>query len=520
MKAHVVGGGLAGLAAAAHLLIDGGVPPGNTTVYEAEDELGGAMRASGGPATGYVLPTGRIFEREFRCAFELFSLVPSRSDPSRSVRDDILAFNAEHPFDARARLIGRDGIVPTQPHFGLSVRDRLDLLRLTLTPEWMLEGRRIEEFFRDGFFRTEFWILWTTMMNALPQHSAVEMRRFLRRFLHLLPDLSTMRAVMRTPYDQKEMIAEPLANWLRTQGIEFLSRSFVTRIALLDSSDRITATSFEYTHAGETMRVEVAPDDIVLVTIGSQAADLSVGSHTEPPRQRIEGRSWALWQKLARQRRGLGRPEVFFGPQNVRNAKWVTFTVTTEDPTFFDLMRELSGVEPGTGGLISLSDSSWLTTLTIFRQPEFLHQPERTLVWWGFILYPDREGDLVRKPAAACRGDEVLRETLHHLGFDRHADQIVAKSTCMPCVLPYAGSVWTARRKGDRPPVVPDGSTNLALIGQFAETPQEAAFTMEYSVRTAREAVSTLLKLDRKPPPPYQGQFDPAALWGALKVLT
>ena len=32
--------------------------------------------------------------------------------------------------------------------------------------------------------------------------------------------------------------------------------------------------------------------------------------------------------------------------------------------------------------------------------------------------------------------------------------------------------------------------------------------------------VVTLLKLDSGPPPPYQGQFDPSAIWGALKTLT
>ena len=42
---------------------------------------------------------------------------------------------------------------------------------------------------------------------------------------------------------------------------------------------------------------------------------------------------------------------------------------------------------------------------------------------------------------------------------------------------------------------------------------------MEHSVRSAREAVSTLLKLDSKPPPVYQGSTDPSALYEALKVL-
>ena len=87
----------------------------------------------------------------------------------------------------------------TAAHFGLSVRDRLDLARLALTPEAMLDGRRIDEFFRADFFATEFWLLWTTIMGPLPQHSAMEMRRYMNRFLPLLPDLSVMSHVLRTP---------------------------------------------------------------------------------------------------------------------------------------------------------------------------------------------------------------------------------------------------------------------------------------------------------------------------------
>jgi oleate hydratase len=92
------------------------------------------------------------------------------------------------------------------PHFGLSVRDRLDLVRLALTPEVRLEGRRIDEFFRPCFFATEFWLLWTTIMGPLPQHSAMEMRRYMNRFLPLLPDLSDMSHILRMRFDQYEAI--------------------------------------------------------------------------------------------------------------------------------------------------------------------------------------------------------------------------------------------------------------------------------------------------------------------------
>ena len=56
---------------------------------------------------------------------------------------------------------------------------------------------------------------------------------------------------------------------------------------------------------GGATSVAVAPEDLVLVTTGSQAADLSAGSMTEVPNPRLSGRSWALWKRLAQGRDGF-----------------------------------------------------------------------------------------------------------------------------------------------------------------------------------------------------------------------
>ena len=45
-------------------------------------------------------------------------------------------------------------------------------------------------------------------------------------------------------------------------------------------------------------------------------------------------------------------------------------------------------------------------------------------------------------------------------------------SICIPCNLPYVNNIWLPRSRGDRPPVVPEGATNLGLIGQYVEVEQ------------------------------------------------
>jgi oleate hydratase len=71
----------------------------------------------------------------------------------------------------------------------------------------------------------------------------------------------------------------------------------------------------------------------------------------------------------------------------------------------------------------------------------------------------------------------------------------------------------------DRPKVIPDGSTNLAFMGQYAEQPDDVVFTVEYSVRCAMTAVYTLLKLNKTPPAVYKGLHNPQVLVDALRTM-
>ena len=67
--------------------------------------------------------------------------------------------------------------------------------------------------------------------------------------------------------------------------------------------------------------------------------------------------------------------------------------------------------------------------------------------------------------------------------------------------MPFVTSQFLKRKVTDRPDVVPKGSTNLALTGQFVEVPDDCVFTMEYSVRSAQMAVFKLLNLAKEPNP-------------------
>jgi oleate hydratase len=340
----------------------------------------------------------------------------------------------------------------------------------------------------------------------------------MNRFVYLFPDLSTMAHVLRSPFNQHEAFVKPLAAWLRPQRVNFLAGAYVRDLGFESSQGRMTVNRLDYEQKGAAASAAVAPEDIVLVTTGSQATDLSAGTMTEAPKPQDAGRSWALWKRLAEGRKEFGNPNAFFGAGRVADSRWVTFTVTTTGAEFIDQMTRLTRCDPGSGGLLTLKDSGWVLSLSIFLQPEIVDQPQGASVWWGYGLYPERLGTYVKKRMDQCTGREILEELLRHLRF-ADADTIIKTSTCIPCNLPYVNNIWLPRRRGDRPPVVPEGATNLGLIGQYVEVPEDIAFTFEYSTRTAWEAIYRLLKRGPPPPPVYRGQFDPKGVWATMKVF-
>jgi len=245
----------------------------------------------------------------------------------------------------------------------------------------------------------------------------------------------------------------------------------------------------------------------------------SLGSMDSPPAllgMPNEG-SWALWEKIAEDHSQFGRPKNF--ADHIEQSKWVSFTTTLHDPTLFQLIHDLSGNVPGEGGLITFPKSSWLASIVLPHQPHFIGQPEDVQVLWGYGLFVDVPGNFVKKAMSACTGREIMTEIIGHLRLEAHAARILEAAICIPCMMPFITSQFLPRSKGDRPQVIPEGSKNLAFVGQYCELPDDVVFTVEYSIRSAQMAVYSLLGLERKAPPVYKGQFNPSVLLEAFRAL-
>lgn len=78
---------------------------------------------------------------------------------------EILDFNAVpgNKTEAHARLVGTGAKVVDTKTLGLSIKDRLDLVKMTLESESSLGVSTIEQNFEPHFFATNFWFLWCSM---------------------------------------------------------------------------------------------------------------------------------------------------------------------------------------------------------------------------------------------------------------------------------------------------------------------------------------------------------------------
>lgn len=513
---YIVGGGIAALAAAVLLIRDGGVAGDRITILEHLDTAGGSLDGKGNAEVGYLTRGGRMFEPNFVCTLDLLSAVPAPDEPDISIRDDILAFNRMVPGRAECRLV-RDGQKAADRfQLGLGPAETVAISRLLLTPEGRLEGRAIQDWFAPAFFDTNFWIMWSTMFSFQPWHSLAEMQRYMRRFLHLFPGLARIAGILRTRYNQYDSIIAPILGWLSARGVVLRTDSSVCDVTIAGETDERRVTAIHLS-SGEV--VDIVAGDRVYLTLGSMTDATVTGDlNAAPPDKDGPAPGFGLWRRLAARHEGLGRPEVFAG--NQPQTSWTSFTVTLASPAFVTFMEDFSGNRTGTGGLVTFADSGWLMSVVMVHQPHFRDQPAGRPVVWGYGLRGDRAGDAVQKPMAEARGTEMLDELAHQLRLT--ADQRTAffdGAQVISCRMPFITSQFMPRRTGDRPPVIPHGARNFAVIGQFCEIPRDCVFTVEYSVRSAWMAVHGLTGLVSPPPPVLRSDRDPRALLRAARVM-
>ena len=536
-KAYLVGGGLASMAAAAYLVRDCRFPGKQITIYEGMHILGGSNDGIGTPEKGFVCRGGRMLNEEtYENFWELFSSIPSLRQPGRSVTEEILDFDHAHPTCAKARLVDKDGNILDVKSMGFNQADRMALLKLLMTDEKKLDNLTIQDWFKETphMFETNFWYMWQTTFAFQKWSSLYEFRRYMNRMIFEFSRIETLEGVTRTPLNQYDSVIRPLESYLRKAGVSFMENCEVTDIDFEDGHGITARTLYlkrkvedtdDTGENGDAVKdsyvfetVQLEKNDICIMTNACMTDSATLGDfHTPAPAPEQKPISGELWAKVAAKKPGLGNPEPFFTKPHETN--WLSFTVTCRGDEILKTIENFTGNVPGSGALMTFKDSSWLMSIVVAAQPHFKAQDANTTIFWGYGLNTDALGDYVKKPMRECTGQELLNEYLHHLHIpeDRIAELMKTVINVIPCYMPYVDAQFEPRKYSDRPPVIPAGSTNFAMVSQFVEIPDDMVFTEEYSVRAARLAVYGLMDVKKNicPVTPYNRQ--PKILLKALK---
>ena len=525
-SAYLIGSGLASLAAATFLVRDAQMKGNKIHILEELALPGGSMDGIWNEQKGYIIRGGREMETHFETLWDLFRSIPSLETEGVSVLDEFYWLNKKDPSFSHARLIEKQGQrVSSDGQLTLSQKAIQELIELFLTPEEKLQDVKINEVFTDEFFKSNFWAYWATMFAFEPWASAMEMRRYLLRFIHHVGRVADMSSLRFTKYNQYESLIKPLVKYLESHGVQFQYNTQVQNVIVEHVDDKKKAKKIELVQDGKAETISLTENDLVFITNGSITENSTYGdNHTPAPVKHTIGGSWQLWKNIAQQDTDFGRPEKFC--ENIPEANWViSGSITFSDNRVVPYIEKICKKDPLSGsivtsGPVTIQDSNWWYGFSISRQPHFKIQKSNELIVWVYGLYSDKTGNFVHKKITECTGIELCEELLYHLGVpEKEISEIAARANTIPCRMPYITTYFMPRALGDRPLVVPKNSVNLAFIGNYAETEKDTVFTTEYSVRTAMEAVYTLLNVDRGVPEVFASSFDIRVLLKSVYYL-
>ena len=520
-SAYIIGTGLAGLSAAFYLVRDGQMKGEHIHLLEKLDLAGGSCDGRKDVTKGFYMRGGREMDNHFECMWDMFRSVPSIETPNVSVLDEYYWLNKHDPNYSLCRATincGEDA--HTDKMFKLDRKSAIALSKLFITPEKDLENKKISDILPDSFWETNFWLYWQTMFAFQKWSSALEMKRYLCRYVHHIDGLPDFSALRFTKYNQYESMILPLTKYLESNGVKIEYGIDVKNVIFESKQNKKVATQIIYENNGQEKTIDLIEDDLVFITNGCCTDTSCYGDQNNAPDlskiKNGNGESWDLWKNIASQASNgeFGNPDKFCG--NVDLTNWMSATIEVSDENIIKHIINICKRDPRkgkvtTGGIVTVKDSTenWYLSWTINRQPQFKSQNKNSILVWVYALNTNKPGNFIEKAIKTCTGKEICEEWLYHIGIPTNEiEKYADKCNTTTCYMPYINAFFQPREEKDRPLVVPKESINFAFVGQFAETPRDTIFTTEYSIRTGMEAVYTLLKVDRAVPEVWGSKYD------------
>ena len=400
---------------------------------------------------GFYMRGGREMDNHFEVMWDVFRDVPSIETPNVTVLDEYYWLNKHDPNYSLCRAsVNRGEDAHTDKKFALDKASAMALSKLFLTPEKDLEDKKISEVLPESFWSTNFWLYWQTMFAFQRWSSALEMKRYLCRYVHhidglplrliLAGTLLTALVFFRqrdklvqaikdrkdfsmarfTKYNQYESMILPLVKYLESHGVRIEYGMDVKNVVIEKHGDKRVAKAIVYVKDGQEQTLDLIEDDLVFITNGCCTDTSCYGDQTHAPDlsgiENGKGESWDMWKNIAAQAENgeYGNPDKFCSDVNATN--WMSATVATANEEIIRHIINVCHRDPRegkvtTGGIVTVKDSTenWYLSWTINRQPQFKAQNKDTVLVWLYALNTDRPGNYVRKPMRECTGEEICR---------------------------------------------------------------------------------------------------------------
>jgi oleate hydratase len=363
-QVYIVGGGIAGLAAAVFAVRDAKIPAKNVHLLEQMNFMGGAMDGVISPENGYKSRGARLINKKrYSCYWDLLQSIPVSDEmeevmkggvnpqslagyiPKKSIKDEIFEVNQSGKLKLNAsysRIFGLDQKRLDSSTFALTSKDRHDLIKLVVwESEKDTSGKRINEFFQPTFFKSHFWYMFSALFGFDPWHDLTEFKRYLHRFVADVDDLADLgREGWNTPYENQSYVIKPIVKWLAYQGVDFQYGCKVYDVDFKASASEKTVEKVYFKQNGEDKSIALKDGDYILMSIGSKVADSTEGTMdttAELIRDKRDG-SWTLWENMAKKQPDImGHPETF--NSNINECKWVVWSLTSKNKFLYDHIR-------------------------------------------------------------------------------------------------------------------------------------------------------------------------------------
>ena len=268
-SAYIIGTGLAGLTAAFYLVRDGQMKGERIHLLEKLELAGGSCDGRKDVTKGYYMRGGREMDNHFEVMWDTFRDVPSIETPGVSVLDEYYWLNKHDPNYSLCRAtVNRGEDAHTDKKFALDKESAMALSKLFITPEKDLEDKKISEVLPESFWGTNFWLYWQTMFAFQKWSSALEMKRYLCRYVHHIDGLPDFSALRFTKYNQYESMILPLVKYLESHGVRIEFGMDVRNVIIETEGDKKVARQIVYVKDGKEQTIDLIEDDLVFITNG------------------------------------------------------------------------------------------------------------------------------------------------------------------------------------------------------------------------------------------------------------